>query len=216
MQTADRGDIRVMRILLIFLVIGTLSACSRVPQYKNPVAEHNLPDTHFRDTTSVQNGEYDTLVAFTTRPGFEDKQGPMASVNYDTFLRGYIDKETRTKTFEVHQVIKYTDKKRRNYKSAGYKTARGPKSVGLTLLWSDVECILTSGGGCTYQEHIGFRVSENFLRNIAASYGSKSSRKPSWRLNFVPQSGEEFQAQIMAAEIKGLLDRMNEYEETMM
>ena len=205
-----------MRIILTICAILALSACSRVPQYKMPVAEHSLPDTHFRDATTVQDGEYDTLVAFTTRPGFEMRQGPMASVNADTFLRGYIDKKTRTRTFEVHQLIKYTDKKRRNYKSARYKTARGPKSIGLTLLWSDVECILTSGKGCTYQEHIGFRVSERFLRDIAASYGSDNGRAPSWSLNFVPQSGDDFQAQIMAAEVKGLLDRMSEYEETMM
>lgn len=140
----------------------------------------------------------------------------MASVNADTFLRGYIDKKTRTRTFEVHQLIKYIDKKRRNYKSARYQTARGPKSIGLTLLWSDVECILTSGKGCTYQEHIGFRVSERFLRDVAASYGSDNGGTPSWSLNFVPQSGDDFQAQIMAAEIKGLLDRMSKYEETMM
>ena len=79
-----------------------------------------------------------------------------------------------------------------------------------------MECILTSGKGCTYQEHIGFRVSERFLRDIAASYGSDNGGTPSWSLNFVPQSGDDFQAQIMAAEIKGLLDRMSEYEETMM
>ncbi len=205
-----------MRIFLIFAIVAALSACSRVPQYKMPVAEHSLPDTHFRDATAVQDGEFDTLVAFTTRPGFEMKQGPMASINADTYLRGYIDKKTRARTFEVHQLIKYTDKKRRNYKSARYQTSRGPKSVGLTLLWSDVECILSSGKGCTYQEHIGFRVSERFLRDIAASYGSESGRTPSWSLNFVPQSGDDFQAQIMAAEVKGLLDRMSEYEESMM
>ncbi len=205
---------RSMRLLLALSVALSLSACA---SYKYQTTEQeSLSDAHFRDATAVQDGEHDTLVAFTTRPGFEDKQGPMASVNVDTFLRGYIDKKTRARTFEVHQLITYTDKKRRNYKTAEFQTARGPKSVGLTLLWSDVECLLTSGKGCNYQEHIGFRVSERMLRGIAESYDREAGKTPSLSLRFVPASGDDFQTRIMAAEVKGLLDRMNEYEKTMM
>jgi hypothetical protein len=187
-----------------------------VRHYQSPTHQQSLSDAHFRDATTVQSGEHDTLVAFTTRPGFEQKQGPMASVKVDTFLRGYIDKKTRARTFEVHQLVSYTDKKRRNYKTAEYQTARGPKSVGLTLLWSDVECLLTSGKGCNYQEHIGFRVSERLLRGIAASYDREGGNVFSWSLRFVPISGEDFQTRIMAAEVKGLLDKMSEYEQTLM
>ena len=204
-----------MRIFFVLFTALTLSACVGVPHYQMSEDQHSLSDAHFKDATTVQSGEDDTLVAFTTRPGFEQKQGPMANVKVDTFLRGYIDKKTRARTFEVHQLVSYTDKKRRNYKTAEYQTARGPKSVGLTLLWSDVECLLTSGKGCNYQEHIGFRVSERYLRQVAASYGRDGGKAPSWSLRFVPLSGEDFQTRIMAAEIKGLLDRMTEYEQAM-
>jgi hypothetical protein len=195
-----------MRILLAFFIILSLSACVPVRHYQSPTHQQSLSDAHFRDATTVQSGE----------PGFEQKQGPMASVKVDTFLRGYIDKKTRARTFEVHQLVSYTDKKRRNYKTAEYQTARGPKSVGLTLLWSDVECLLTSGKGCNYQEHIGFRVSERLLRGIAASYDREGGNVFSWSLRFVPISGEDFQTRIMAAEVKGLLDKMSEYEQTLM
>jgi len=205
-----------MRLLLVLFVAVSLSACGASYNYRMTTEQESLSDAHFRDATTVQNGEYDTLVAFTTRPGFEQKQGPLAKVKVDTFLRGYIDKKTRTRTFEVHQLVSYTDRKRRNYKTAEYKTPRGPKSVGLTLLWSDVECLLTSSEGCNYQEHIGFRVSERMLRDIATSYDREAGKAPSLSLRFVPISGDDFQTRIMAAEVKGLLDKMSEYEKTMM
>lgn len=204
-----------MRIFFIFFIALSVTACARI-QYSQPVDQRGLSDEHFKAATTVQTGEFDTLVAFTTKPGYRQKQGPMASVRVDTYLRGYIDKKTRARTFEVHQLVSYTDKKRRNYKTAEYQTSRGPKSVGLTLLWSDVECLLSSGKGCDYQEHVGFQVSERQLRRIAESYGRDGAEAPAWSLRFVPQSGDDFETRITAAEVKGLLDRMSEYEQTMM
>ncbi|MDH3791619.1 MAG: hypothetical protein OES41_07735, partial [Rhodospirillales bacterium] len=118
--------------------------------------------------------------------------------------------------FEVHQLINYTGKKRRDYETVEYQTARGPKSVGLTQLRSDAECLLTSGEVCNYEEHIGFRVSGKLLREIASSYDRNKGRAPSWSLKFVPLSGQNFQTRITAAEVKGLLDKMSEYERAMM
>ena len=204
-----------MRILLIFLVTLSFSACAGVQHYQSP-PQLSLSDEHFKVATTVRTDAHDALVAFTTRPGFEQKQGPMARVKVDTFLRAYIDKKTRTRIFEVHQLIKYTDKKRRDYKTVEYQTARGPKSVGLTRLRSDAECVLTSGKDCNYQEHIGFRVSGRLLSEIASSYDRDKGKAPSWSLKFVPLSGQDFQTRIMAAEIKGLLDKMSEYEQAMM
>jgi hypothetical protein len=204
-----------MRILLILFIALSFSACVRAPHYKSP-QQQSLSDEHFKVATTVRTDAQDALVAFTTRPGFEQKQGPMARVKVDTFLRAYIDKKTRTRIFEVHQLIKYTDKKRRDYKTVEYQTARGPKSVGLTRLRSDAECVLTSDKECNYQEHIGFRVSGRLLSEIASSYDRDKGKAPSWSLKFVPLSGQDFQTRIMAAEIKGLLDKMSEYERAMM
>ena len=204
-----------MRVLLVFLIVLSFSACTGVQHYQSP-QQQSLSDEHFKAATTVRTDEQDALVAFTTRPGFEQKQGPMARVKVDTFLRGYINKRTRARIFEVHQLINYTDKKRRNYETVEYQTARGPKSAGLTRLRSDAECLLTSGEVCNYEEHIGFRVSGRLLSEIASSYDRGKGKAPSWSLKFVPLSGQDFQTRITAAEIKGLLDKMSEYEQAMM
>ncbi len=59
-------------------------------------------------------------------------------------------------------------------------------------------------------------MSERLLRAIASSYERDKGRAPAWSLKFVPASGRGFKTQITAAEIKGLLDKMSEYEQAMM
>ena len=59
-------------------------------------------------------------------------------------------------------------------------------------------------------------MSGKLLREIASSYDRNKGRAPSWSLKFVPLSGQNFQTRITAAEVKGLLDKMSEYERAMM
>jgi hypothetical protein len=166
--------------------------------------------------TTVEDGVLDTIVTFTTRPGFVHNYGTAAGLTVDTFLRGYINKETRRRQFEVYQLVKYADKDRRHYSTARYDTPDGPRSITVTEFWSQVDCPPGARDGCVYEEHIGFSVGQELLRHIAGDYVPGHAPPAGWAMRFIPRSGKQFQTLITAAEVKGLLDRMDEYESAVM
>lgn len=205
-----------MRFFHIFLVALLLSACAGTVEYSAPKQQFSLSDRYFKDKTTVEDGALDTIVTFTTKPGFVHNYGTAAGLTVDTFLRGYINKETRQREFEVYQLVKYADRDRRHYRTARYETPDGVRSIGVTEFWSRVDCPPGGKGGCIYEEHIGFSVGQNLLQRIAGSYGPGGGQAAGWTMRFIPVSGKQFQTLITAAEVKGLLDRMDEYEREVM
>lgn len=198
------------------MMVLLLSACAGIDEYAAPKQQFNLSDRYFKDKTTVEDGALDTIVTFTTKPGFVHNYGTAAGLTVDTFLRGYINKETRRREFEVYQLVKYTDKGRRHYRTARYETPDGTRSIGVTEFWSRVDCPPGRRGGCIYEEHIGFSVGQELLQRIAGVYGSGRAEATGWTMRFIPVSGKQFQTLITAAEVKGLLDRMDEYEREVM
>lgn len=199
-----------MHRFLVLLSVLLLTACTQQQAMKDLAG---LSDQHFKQTISVKDGALDTTVTFSTEPGFVYRKGLLRLVREDIFLRGIIDKRTKARTFLVYQLIRYDDRHWRFYENANYETLSGPKAVTLTEIWSDVDCTGYKTSHCAFEEHVGFFVDEKLLRNIASRY--VQGQQVAWKMKFRSRAGNEFHSGFTAAEVKGLLDKMDEYEPSM-
>jgi hypothetical protein len=166
---------------------------------------------HFRDTATVKDDALDTVATISTQNGYQEKRGLLRIVWNDTFLRGFIDKATGRRTFQVYQLISYKSAGWRYYELANYQTPTGPRSIPVTVIGRDVtNC---SGGSCDYAEHIAFAVDEDLLRAIASSYAP--GKAVLWQYKFIPKSGEDFIDGLSNAEVAGFLAKVDEYQKTL-
>jgi len=65
----------------------------------------SLTMEHFRDTATVKDDALGTVATISTQNGYQEKRGLLRIVWNDTFLRGFIDKATGRRTFQVYQLI---------------------------------------------------------------------------------------------------------------
>lgn len=172
----------------------------------------SLAPTYFENTVSIKDDELDTIATFSTEPSFRVTQGLLGQVPEDNFIRGFLDKRTRAKTFQVYTYLTYRDREWRFYRTANYEAPGGPRSVRVTKIFSDVDCSNSRYTGCRYQEHVGFVVEESVLRQVASFADQAQGKIMGWRYKLKPKLGEDLQTGLSAAEVKGLLDAMDKYD----
>lgn len=184
----------------IAAVLGSSAAGAKDP------ALSSLTMEHFRDTATITENPSDGTAVISTEKGYVEHTGPMRMVWHDEFLRGVIDRTSGGCSLQVYAWIIYSGALR-NYESANYRTADGPRSVPVKSLGREVmNCPV---GDCTYTERLSFTVDEESMRQIAAARAPGSPDK--WPYKLVAKSGPAYTGELSSAEIAGFLAKIDEY-----
>ncbi len=190
--------------ILTVLLSGTVALADAASDAAKYFA---LPMEHFRDTATLKDDPLDTIARIDTSKGYEFKHGWLGIVWEDAFLRAFIDKKTGRVTYQVYEIIPYTDTNWHFYQTANYEAPSGPVDVPVTII--DREVSDCSDGSCSYVEHVAFDAPESLLRAIAATY--VPGALVAWKFKFNPKAGPDFKDGLSGAEITGCLAAVDAY-----
>lgn len=157
-----------------------------------------LSSDYFKDNATVVDDSIDTVAKISTGD------------SYKPILRVFINKTNGNALFQVYQNFSYGSKNWRNYYKANYETLSGPKSIDITHIGKDIDCSsLLIHETCTFTEIVAFDIDENLLRTIADTY--KQDHEGLWSFKFYSHSGNEGKESMRIAQIKGTLEKYDEY-----
>ena len=200
----ESGLILKFRIAVLTSFIVTALGISAAGA-KDP-ALSSLTMEHFRDTATVTESPSDGTTIISTENGYVERTGPMRMVWHDEFLRGVVDRKTGGRSLQVYAWVIYSGSLR-NYESADYRTANGPRRVPVNQLAREV--VNCPVGDCTYTERVAFPIDEESMRQIAAARVPGNPDK--WPYKLIAKSGPEYAGEISSAEIAGFLAKVDEY-----
>ncbi len=175
----------------------------------------NLDVQHFIDTTIVADVLSNTVAEFSTLNGYRPKK--FIGIGWlDSFLKGYLNKKTGKRYYQVYQFVSYQGRGWRLYNRVDFETPEGKKSKPLTRYHRElINC--SSPRGCTYEEHVVFDIEENLLKKIAKPAPSSQGKLNAqgkikvFLYQLSSTSGRKNKYWLLPAEAAGLLKRMDEY-----
>jgi hypothetical protein len=194
-----------------FIIIGlsaVFTGCITVPQ------QQPLDKQHFKETVTINDFAAEKVIIFSTINGVQ-QPGTHEVVGDDNFLRGFLDKQTNKKVYQVYNVIYYAQSGSQSgwkqFKQARYQTKVGQELVAAEVIKKQEDCsALPRYGQCLYSEQVIFELDDNQVRELAKSY-STSKNDPYWQYELIPTSGTNYPDKLLLAEIAGLVDKMDEY-----
>lgn len=198
----------------LILVIATLILFSCIINpHRNKVS---LDKQYFAKNIIINDYVLNDVVSFSTIKGFQKRNGTYNIVLNDNFLRGFISKKTRAKTYQVYNVIYYagsgSGKDWKNFAQSNYQTPEGNKSTPVTLLKKEEDCsTLPHYGKCLYSEHVTFKLDRALMKAITNSYIPDKPTKSVWQYQLISSLGEKYEDKLFAAEILGLSETMVQY-----
>jgi hypothetical protein len=197
------------RVLAASAAVLWLAACHpRMSMQEEQSVLRGLTDTHFRDTTVVKDDSLDVVASFSTENGLDTGGGIPDFFHQDEFLRGFIDKKTGRRQFQLYFTVSYSGPER-FFNAATYETPSGPQQAVVIVISRNRSCQRVQGTSwCDHAEDLGFALDENLVRSIASRYGDGDPLKQAWHYKFTAHSGYEIAGIILPAEAKGLLERM--------
>jgi hypothetical protein len=201
---------QTLTVMLLFFMTG----CVTNPPIDRPPKSDEKQ--HFKKTVTIKDHPSQAVVTFSTVKGFQEKHSTDNVVWDDNFLRGFIDKKTKAKTYQVYNVIYYagsgTDFRWKHFNQAKYQTPEGDKSTPTTLIKKHEDCTaIQFHGQCLYSEHIIFKIDGELLRLLAKSYALNTPKERTWQYQLISESGENRSDKLQIAEMAGLLEKMDEY-----
>jgi hypothetical protein len=197
----------IKKLLIIGILFLTGCGVSRQNQIEQALA---LTPDHFKRSVTIKDDPLDLVVTFSTVEGFKARQGLLGVVGDDNFLRGFVNRKTGERRFQVYNTIYYGGNwKFFNY--VNYETPNGPRQKALTILDRQVtSCSRNTFIGCGFNEHVAFDVEESLLRTMSRQQNNPGE-PAGWSYKLSARDGTEYKDGILAAEILGLLMRMDEY-----
>ena len=219
---------------LLILVVGsflTFEGC--LPAYKQmrqqpqqaEQKELSLDVEHFKRTMTVEDDPFEVVATFSTREGTQfvrdafrylrskedggDITGivPLA-LHSELFLRGFYNKESGKKTYQVYMVMSYRDSGWRSYDRVAF--GKPLQSAELSKIGSDVDCSGNYMDGCIYKEHVVFNVPEQEFRQVVSLY-DPDGEELWWEFKVKAHSGHSVVLARPLSEIVALLETMDNY-----
>jgi len=205
----------MLKKLIIVIATLILFSCIINP-YRNQVS---LDKQYFAKNIIINDYVLNDVISFSTIKGFQQGNGTYNIVLDDNFLRGFINKKTGAKTYQVYNVIYYAGSGRgkdwKFFDQSGYQTPEGNKSTPVTLLKKEEDCSsLPHYGKCLYSEHVTFKLDSALMKAIANSYTPDKPTKSVWQYQLtssLSEKSEKYEDKLFAAEVLGLSERMNKY-----
>jgi hypothetical protein len=203
---------KIHQIIIIILLLKILTACLAPPKQ-----QAQLDKSHFANTVTIIDDFSKMVATFSTIRGFQEKYGVYQVVWNDNFLRGFIDKSTGIKTFQIYTVIYYAgsggELSWQEYNQVDYQTPKGDMKQPVKVIKRDEDCSsLPLYGQCLYSEHLTFEITETKFRRLAKTYKPLSQQR--WQYILTAKTGQKQQERILLAELVGLITRMDEYQKT--
>jgi hypothetical protein len=197
----------IKRSIIIYLS-AFFPGCITVPQ------QQSLDKQHFKETVTINDFAGEKVIIFSTINGVQQKLGPHEVVGDDNFFRGFLDKQTNKKVYQVYNVIYYAQSGSqlgwKQFKQARYQTKVGQELVAAEVIKKQEDCsALPRYGQCLYSEQVIFELDDNQVRDLAKSYSTAND--PHWQYELIPTSGAHYPDKLLLAEIAGLVDKMDEY-----
>ena len=168
------------------------------------------PDDVARSIT-IKDDVLEAAATFTTINAFQEKRGLLRVVNYDNFIRGFVDKRTGLARYQIYQIINYGGQWR-FYENVNYEIPGALHTARLDTIERQVTGCYEYLG-CMFVEHVAFDVPESLLRAIAGTY--QAGQLKAWRYRLKSKAGADWTDGITAAEVAGLLKVMDAYRSTL-
>ncbi len=192
-------------MLAICLLVGCATQAQKIEEILS------LDVDHFRETMSITDDSMETTVVFSTQGGYTEKHGLLKIVWSDSFLRGYIDKKTGHKRFQVYVVMRHTLGDWAHPYQANY--GRPLRTTDVSKVGSDVDC---SGsdiyGSCKYEEHVVFDIHPDEVLRIWTEATPEDFKTLVWKFRVKNQGTKDYDDGIPLPEMIALVDMMNEYK----
>jgi hypothetical protein len=153
-----------------------------------------------RNATVVEDGGGDAKTKIST----EDAHNR-------SFLRAFVDTRSGEITYQVYTRNQYSGTKYRLYRTAYFQTGTGGSDSSPVVVLSRASEHCDAYGKCEYREDSGFLVREAALRAAAKDYATDPATAAEWKFRLKDKSGDQSDGYLPAAEIAGLLARVDEY-----
>jgi len=200
----------MIKTILVTITVIFLTGCVVAP----PAGKIQLDRKHFSNTITIY--DQPTTVTFSTFKGLQTTHGSHNILIKDNFLRGFLDKNTGTKSYQVYNLIVSAGLKNPNgwkrFEQVNFSTLTGKKFIPTTIIKRQEDCsAFPTYARCLYSEHITFRLDEALVRAIASTYTPRTPMESLWQYVLIPKSGNNYLDKISVAEIAGLLEEMDNY-----
>jgi hypothetical protein len=197
----------MIRNLILTIMLVFLSACNVIPYFNPDERSYAENKEHFKQAITVY--ESGDMLVFSTIYGQQREQLPDSWD--DNFMRGFIDKNTNQKIYQVYNIIYYAGHGRddwRAYNQASYTIPDGQQLVPTKILKQHEDCnAINMYGKCVYSEHVTFTISEDLIRTIA----QQAEDNTRWMYNLIPERGDLYPDAMQTSELAALVARMDSY-----
>tara|TARA_R110002096_G_scaffold245529_2_gene437764 strand:+ start:56 stop:655 length:600 start_codon:yes stop_codon:yes gene_type:complete len=192
----------IIRLTLALLMLIYLSACAGNPQQQLDAAL-KLDVDHFKQHLTIEDDEFENIVVFSTHQGLKNTSGT------DEFLRGFIDKRTGIKTYQVYVSMKH----RSGQWLYPYRASFGRPLITTQTkrIGSDVDCY-SRYSSCRYVEIVTFMIPEKEVLRVANNATPADFKTSAWKFKIKTKASEDYLGAILLPEILALIDTMNNYE----
>jgi hypothetical protein len=189
----------------IVMALAFLTGCASAGALVDPLT---LTPEHFRSTVTIDDDALEAIATIDTFRGLPSKYdfGAVVYKDVDSSLRGFIDKKTGLRRYQVYTRIEYRDEGWHFYRSANYGSPVVTKE--LTKIASKVESC-SGRGSCRYVETVGFNVTEAELRAAAQNVSGDGK----WVFRLKSRSGPDYDGWLPVAELTGFLQAMDDYSQ---
>lgn len=199
-----------MHRIALYIVITAILGCSS-KQLNTPIQEdeaarlRSMDKQHFIDTIKIKDDQFELYAVISTQNGFIQHWPPGNKIQSDAFLRGFIDKKTQSKSFQVYIKLKHYMGDWLFPYQANY--GRPLRKSDTNRVSGDVSCSYQ----CRYNEQITFSVEEDELRRMKTLSAEEVATKV-WIFKLKTKSGHDIMEGFNVNEILALLDVIDSYK----
>ena len=169
-----------------------------------------LGAAHFQQTATIEDDQLEPIATITTEKGFFSRGKFTDRVRSDNFFRAFIDKSSGQVRYQLYAEVSYNFEWR-TFTSASVLSGGRPTSLPLTPIARNV--VTCASSICSYKEIVALPLTEEMVREIAATGESAPGRL--WPYRLKAQNGLDFEDAAIPAEAAGLLLAVAAYRRRM-
>ncbi|RZV37301.1 MAG: hypothetical protein EX272_05765 [Chromatiales bacterium] len=202
-------NLKFTNTILVCAITAFIAGCAASPQQKLDELL-SLDEAHFRDAMTITDDSLETTVVFSTQGGWAEKHGVLGIVWSDSFLRGYIDKQTGHKTFQAYVAMRHTLGGWAHPYQANY--GKPLRTTDVSKVSTDVDCSASDlYGSCKYEEHVVFTIHPDEVLRIWTEVTPEDFKTKVWKFRIKNQGTKDYDDGIPLPEMLALVNAMNEY-----
>jgi hypothetical protein len=165
---------------------------------------------HFRKNVKVKDDSLEAVVEFDTSKGFVKRPALFSGELNEEALRGFLDKKTGKKSYQVYVVMLYQGDHWIYPVGANFGTPL--QTVKTTRIHKQKSCAdRRYTGVCRFREEVAFPVPEAELRRVQKASAAQGG-EPVWPFRLKTKDGKDYTGGVPAAEVVALLETMDAYK----